>query len=118
MSISSPKGPLRGLGSYTTVQPAPRIERRPAMVVRYQGQRAHVRFHDGTTYGMPSAPLLQAGILEGGTFTLVTNWVGKTPASSHVERPHDARPPLDRRSGTPKIVDRNGKKMITRQPGR
>jgi hypothetical protein len=116
MSISSPKGPLRGLGSYTTVQPAPRVERRPAMVVRYQGQRAHVRFHDGTTYGMPSAPLLQVGIPEGGMFTLVTKWVGKTPVSSHVERPHDARPALGRR-GTPKIIVRDGRKMITRQPG-
>jgi len=88
------------------------------MVVRYQGQRAHIRFHDGTTYGMPSGPLVQIGIPEGGMFVIVTGWVGKVPVSSHVERPHDARPALDRRGGTPKIVDRDGKKMVTRQPGR
>jgi hypothetical protein len=28
----------------------------------------------------------------------------------------EARPPMDRRSGTPKIVERTGKKMVTRQP--
>jgi len=134
MSTSMPKGPLRGLGSYSTqpqpriqpriqpqIQPRiqpPRVERRPAMVVRYQGQRAHIRFHDGTTYAMPSAPLMQIGIPEGGLFTIVTGWVGKTPVESRVEPPHDPRPASDRRNVTPKIVDRNGKKMITRQPGR
>lgn len=88
------------------------------MVVRYQGQRAHVRFHDGMTYGMPAAPLVQIGILEGGTFVLVTSWIGKIPIGSRVELPNDARPAADRRSGTPKIVVRDGRKMITRQPGR
>jgi len=116
MSISSPKGPLRGLGNYSTQQPAVRVERRPAMVVKYQGQRAHIRFHDGTTYGMPSGPLMQIGVPEGGTFFLVTKWSGKTPVESQVEPPHDPRPASDRRSGTPKIVVRDGRKMITRQP--
>lgn len=117
MSISTPKGPLRGLGSYSSTQ-QPRIERRPAMVVRYQGQRAHIRFHDGTTYGMPSAPLMQIGVPEGGTFIIVTTWVGKVPTDSRVEALPSARPPSDRRSGTPKIVVRDGRKMITRQPMR
>jgi len=117
MSISSPKGPLRGLGSYSTPQ-QPRIERRPAMVVRYQGQRAHIRFHDGTTYGMPSGPLMQIGIPEGGTFIIVTSWVGKTPMESRVEPLHDPRPASDRRNGTPKVIVRDGRKMITRQPVR
>jgi len=115
MSTSTPKAPLRGIGGYSTTQP-PRTERRPAMVVKYQGQRAHVRFHDGMTYGMPSGPLMQIGVPEGATFILVTTWVGKSPVSSHVERMPEARPPMDRRSGTPKIVERNGKKMVTRQP--
>jgi hypothetical protein len=88
------------------------------MVVRYQGQRAHIRFHDGTTYGMPSGPLMQIGVPEGGMFIIVTSWVGKAPVESRVEPFHDPRPAVDRRNGTPKIVDRNGKKMITRQPGR
>lgn len=88
------------------------------MVVRYQGQRAHIRFHDGTTYGMPAGPLVQIGIPEGGTFVIVTSWVGKTPVESRVEPLHDPRPPSDRRSGTPKIVVRDGRKMITRQPPR
>lgn len=67
---------------------------------------------------MPAAPLVQIGVPEGGTFILVTNWVGKTPVKSHVEIPPVARPASDRRSGTPKIVVRDGRKMITRQPVR
>lgn len=114
---SSSKGSLRGLGSYTSSAQQPRVERRPAMVVRYQAQRAHIRFHDGTTYGMPSGPLIQIGVPEGGTFIVVTMWNGKVPVSSQVERLNEARPPTDRRAGTPKIVDRSGKKMITRPPG-
>lgn len=116
MSISAPKGPIRGLGNYST--PQQRIERRPAMVVKYQGQRAHIRFHDGTTYAMPSAPLTQIGIPEGGMFVLVTTWTGKVPVDSRVEAPHETRPPVDRRGGTPKIVVRDGRRMITRQPVR
>lgn len=117
MSISTPKGPLRGLGNYATTQ-TPRVERRPAMVVKYQGQRAHIRFHDGTTYGMPAVPLRQVGIPEGGTFVIVTTWLGKTPIESRVEPPAVARPALDRRSGTPKIVVRSGRKLVTRPPVR
>jgi hypothetical protein len=88
------------------------------MVVRYQGQRAHIRFHDGTTYGMPSGPLMQIGVPEGGMFVIVTSWAGKVPVESRVEPFHEPRPAVDRRNGTPKIIDRSGKKMITRQPGR
>lgn len=115
MSISQPKGPLRGLGNYSQAQ-AQRVERRPAMIVKYQGQRAHIRFHDGTTYGMPASPLQAIGIPEGGTFVLVTTWLGKTPVGVSVERPADARPPSGRRSLTPKVIVRDGRKMITRQP--
>jgi hypothetical protein len=119
MSISSPKGPLRGLGNYSTQPRAqPRVERRPAIVVKYQGQRAHVRFHDGTTYGMPAAPLAQIGVPEGGMFIIVTTWVGKTPIESRVEPQSDPRGAADRRSGTPKIIVRDGRKMITRAPVR
>jgi hypothetical protein len=119
MSISSPKGPLRGLGNYSTQVPrVERVERRLAMVVRYLGERAHIRFHDGTTYGMPSSPLIQIGVPEGGTFIIVTHWQGKTPVKSSVELPHDRRPTASRRSGTPKIIARDGRKMITRQPER
>jgi hypothetical protein len=115
MSISTPKGPLRGLGNYST--PAQqRVERRPAVVVKYQAQRAHIRFHDGMTYAMPAAPLLQIGIPEGGSFVIVTTWSGKVPVDSRVEPHAEARPAAERRSGTPKIVVRDGRKMITRQP--
>jgi hypothetical protein len=117
MSTSPPKGPLRALGNYSTT-PAQRIERRLAMVIRYQGQRAHIRLHDGKAYGMPSAPLMQVGIPEGGRFVIVTTWVGKTPIESRVEAAPEARPPSDRRSMTPKVVVRDGRKMITRQPVR
>lgn len=117
MSISQPKGPIRGLGNYSTT-PTPRMERRLATVIRYQGQRAHIRFHDGQAYGMPAAPLMQISIPEGGRFVIVTRWVGKTPVESHVEPAPEARPPSDRRNMTPKVVMRDGRKMITRQPVR
>lgn len=115
MSISQPKGPLRGLGSYTQQQQS-RTDRRPAVVVKYQGQRAHIRLHDGTTYAMASEPLLAIGVPEGGSFLIVTSWLGKTPTNVIVERHHEARPSLGRRPTTPKIVVRSGRKMITRQP--
>jgi len=88
------------------------------MVVKYQGQRAHIRFHDGTTYAMPAAPLAQIGVTEGGTFVLVTTWMGRVPVDSRVELLPEARPPLGKRAGTPKILVRDGRKMITRQPVR
>jgi hypothetical protein len=88
------------------------------MVVKYQGQRAHIRFHDGMTYAIPAAPLMQIGVAEGGTFVLVTTWVGRVPVDSRVELLSEARPSLGRRAGTPKILVRDGRKMITRQPAR
>jgi len=67
---------------------------------------------------MPASPLFQLGVPEGGMFVIVTTWVGKTPVESRVEPLNDARPASDRRSGTPKIIDRDGRKMITRPPVR
>jgi len=67
---------------------------------------------------MPSEPLLAAKVPEGAVFFLVTRWVGKNLVDSRVELPAEARPALDKRQ-TPKIVVRDGRKMITRarKPG-
>lgn len=102
---------MKGLGNYTS---PPRVERRPAIVVVYQGPRAHIRFHDGQTYAMPAEPLRKLGVVEGATFFMVTTWVGKAPVDSRVELPAVARPALPRR-GTPKVVVRDGQKMVTRR---
>lgn len=103
---------MKRLGSYSS---PPRVERRPAVVVVYQGGRAHIRFHDGQTYGMPAESLRSAGIPEGGMFFMVTTWVGKVPVESHVEAPSAPRAPMDKRS-TPKIMVRDGSKVVTRKP--
>lgn len=112
MSASTPKG-LRGLGSYATPAP-PREERKPAMVVKYQGERAHVRFHDGSTYTIPSKLMRSIDIPEGGQFTLVTTWQGERPISVRAEVIAQARPIMERKTETPKFLKRDGKKMSTR----
>jgi hypothetical protein len=85
------------------------------VVIKFQGQRAHIRFHNGMTYAMPAQPLLEKNISEGGAFMLVTDWVGKTPVASRVEPMPEARPALARRQEPPKVVVRDGRKMITRK---
>lgn len=103
---------MKRLGNYSN---PPRVERRPAVVVIYQGNRAHIRFHDGQTYGMPSEPLRKAGIAEGGTFFVVTTWVGKVPVESRVEPPSAPRGRAEKRT-TPKVMVKDGAKLVTRKP--
>lgn len=102
---------MKGIGNYSL---PPRVERRPAVVVVYQGPRAHIRFHDGQTYAMPADPLRKLGVAEGGVFFVVTTWVGSKPIDSKVEAP--SAPRLEtRRAGTPKIMVRDGQKLVTRK---
>jgi hypothetical protein len=103
---------VKRLGSYSS---PPRIERRPAAVVVYQGNRAHIRFHDGQTYAMPSEPLKKIGVSEGDTFFVVTTWAGKVPLESRVELLAEPRARLEKRA-TPKVMVRDGAKLSTRKP--
>lgn len=103
---------MKRLGSYSNPL---RVERRPAVVVIYQGNRAHIRFHDGQTYGMPAEPLRKAGIAEGGMFFVVTTWSGKVPVESRVEPPSAPRAALEKRA-TPKVMVKDGAKLTTRRP--
>lgn len=104
---------VQGLGSYSAT-PQARTDRRPAVVVKYHASRAHIRFHDGTTYTMPADPLIRLGVPEKGTFFVVTAWVGKEPVDSRIELPAPSRPAGEKRD-TPKIVVRDGRKLITRR---
>lgn len=103
---------MKRLGSYSN---PPRVERRPAVVVVYQGNRAHIRFHDGQTYGMPADALRKIGVPEGGMFFLVTTWAGKVPVDSRVEPLAEARGRAEKRS-TPKVMVKDGGKLTTRKP--
>jgi len=102
----------QGIGNYS--EGAPRIERKPATVVSYQGPRALIRFFDGMAYAMPSAPLQQLGLSEGTRFMLIVVWQGRRPIDVHVEPIAPGRPALDRR-GTPKVYVRNGQRLATRR---
>lgn len=104
---------MKGIGNYADT--SARTERKPAQLVQYQGSRAHIRFHDGTTYAMPAKVLKDAGISEGSVFFVVTTYAGKTPLTSRVEAPPPARAPM-RRMQTPKTYVRDGRRMATREP--
>lgn len=102
----------QAIGNYSAG--SPQIERKPATVVSYQGPRALIRFFDGMSYAMASAPLRQLGVAEGTRFMLVIVWQGRRPIDVHVENIAPGRPALDRR-GTPKVYVRTGQKLATRR---
>lgn len=103
---------VKHVGNYS--EGTPRVERKPATVVSYQGPRALIRFFDGLAYAMPSAPLRQLNLVEGTRFMMVIVWHGRRPASVRVEPIAPGRPALDRH-GTPKVYIRVGQKMATRR---
>lgn len=104
---------MKGLGNYADGR---RVERKPARLVSYQGSRAHIRFHDGTTYAIPSEPLRKLAVKEGGPFFVVTTWAGAMPIDMRVELPAPAREPTGRMR-TPKMYVRDGRRLVTRKPG-
>lgn len=84
------------------------------MVVAFQADRAHIRFHDGQTYAMPADPLRKAGIALGKSFFLVTTWAGKVAVESHIEPVAEPRPQLASKP-MPKVQLRDGQKLTTRR---
>ena len=80
----------------------------------YTGPRALVRFHNGTTYAMPSAPLRELGLKPDERFILSITWEDGRVKDVKVERPHPKRP-LTRKGATPKIMERTGRRVRTRR---
>lgn len=105
---------MKGLGNYRFHRGAPNIERTPAVLLSYRGHRAVVRFHDGTTYAIPAAPLKKIGVTPTQRFRLITVREGGEVRDVRVERMPEARP-ARQRATTPKVQVREGRKLTTRK---
>jgi hypothetical protein len=100
-----------GLGSYSVGR---QIERKPGALVAYQGNRAIVRFHNGDTFALPSAPLQKAAIQPGGYFVMVVVRSGKQVVQVSVEPPPPPRLQL-RPTAPTKVMVKTGRKVVTRK---
>lgn len=107
---------MKAIGNYRQAQPAPatQSERRVAQLVSYQGNRATVRFLDGTVYALPSEPLIKLELVPSEMFLLVTEYRGRKVDSVRVERQAEARGAAPERA-QPKIMVRSGLKVTTRR---
>lgn len=109
---------MKGWGNYRfrkkRSKAVPKVERTPGVVLKYRGSKAIVRFHDGASYSIPSAPLKKIGIDPGERFRMLIIRVSGAVQDIRVERMPEARPPMQPRS-MPKVVVRDGKKLTTRK---
>lgn len=80
----------------------------------FRGERAVVRFRDGTTVALPAAVFVALGLERGAVFTLVTLRNGGKVVDVRVEamRPAGQKPA---RLVTPMVKVRRGKAVITRR---
>jgi hypothetical protein len=101
---------VKGLGNYRF----PTEERRPAMLLRYRGSQALVRFHNGSTFAIPAKPLRKLEIEPETRFLLIVTRVGKAIQDIRVER-FAAPRPARQKSVTPKIMLKSGRRLITRR---
>lgn len=102
------------IGNYRQLQQPLTTERRLAQLTVIQGPRASIRFIDGTSYSMPSAPLQKIGVKPGGMFMLVTEYRGRDIVSVRVELQGEARGAAPTRA-QPKVMVRDGLKLTTRR---
>lgn len=102
---------MRGYGNYRF---APQVERKPARLILYRGPRAVVRFHDGLTHAIPAKPLRKLDIQPEQLFMLIITRVAGDVRDVRVEPIADARP-AQHAATTPKVVVRQGRKLITRK---
>jgi len=102
---------VKGLGNYRF---RPQVERRLGTLVAYRGKRAVVRFHNGLTYALPAEPMEKLDLKAGGRFVLLITRMGGEVADVRVEPPPQARPALPRQA-TPKVLVKDGRKLITRR---
>lgn len=101
---------VKGLGNYSFQQ----TERRPGTVVSYRGDRAVVRFRDGSTFGMPAQDLKAAEIVEGGHFVMVVVRSGASIVEVKVEPPPPSRE-TSPTSAPGKVYMRAGRRIHTRK---
>lgn len=102
---------MKGLGNYRF---PPNEERKPAVLLSYKGSRALVRFHNGTTFAIPAAPLKKLGVKTDDRFLLIVQRVGKKVTDIRVEHAPEARPARPK-GVTPKIMLKAGRRLITRR---
>ncbi len=109
---------MKGLGNYRfhrrKRKAQPNVERRPAVLLEYRGQKAVVRFHDGSTYGIPAAPLKKIGVQPKQRFFLIVVRLSGNVQEVRVEAMAPPRPSRARQA-MPKVVVRDGKKLTTRK---
>ena len=101
---------MKGLGNYSFQQ----TERKPGVVVLYRGDRAVVRFRDGSTFGLPAQDLRSAQIEEGGHFVMVVVRSGAAVVEIKIEPPQPTRDtsPI---SNIGKVYTRAGRRIHTRK---
>lgn len=102
---------MKGFGNYRF---APQVERKPATLLVYRGSKAVVRFHDGTTYAIPSQPLRKISVKPEERFVMMITRVAGKVQEVRVEPLAEARPARIMRA-MPKVVVKDGKKLITRK---
>lgn len=101
---------MKGLGNYRF---ASSEERRPAILLRYRGLQALVRFHNGPTFAIPATALREMNIEPQARFIIIVKRLGKKIQGIRVEPYPEARPARPR-GATPKIMLRIGRRLITR----
>jgi len=101
------------MGNYSGGLP-PRVERKPAQVVVYHGDRAAVRFHDGMTRSMHAEPFRRLNIAEGGRFMMITTYKGPRVVNVQIELFAEARPAIATRGNAKVYVLTDGK--LSRRP--
>lgn len=102
---------MRWLGSYRSAKFD--VERKPGQLIDYRGDRAMVRFHDGQTFAVPARPLKGINIRPQERFMFIVKRLNGEIVDVRAERMAAPRPP-QRKRGTPKIMVKEGKKLITR----
>lgn len=102
---------MKGLGNYRFAE---QVERKPGVLMFYRGSKAVVRFHDGQSYSLPAQPLRRLDMKPDERFVMLVTRRGKAVTEVRIERPPKARPALSR-GAMPKVVVRDGKKLVTRK---
>ena len=107
---------MKGLGNYRFQRgpAAQNIERRLGVLLMYRGPKAVVRFHDGSTYAIPAAPLKKIGVVPEERFRMIVVREGGEVREVRVERLAAARPPRVGQA-MPKVQMRDGRKLTTRK---
>lgn len=99
---------MKGVGNYSNGLQS-RVERMPAQLVVYHGDRAAVRFHDGMTRSMLGEPLRKLNLKSGDRFMMVTTYQGPRIVNVQIELFNEPRPAIATRAGAKVYVLTDGK---------